>query len=128
MLVQNLPADAPDLFVTLNPAAPPAPERVLRRLTLSHPLVSQASTRAQQRLPEVQVSVLRRWTLLRHFSQPRCPRNAGWPRNFRCTNFESLATCPSANSTHETSERAQRNLQAMPTATAAFSQQAQQLN
>ena len=54
--MQRLPADAPDLFVTLNPAAPPAPGTVLRRLTLSHPLVSQASSRAQQRLPDVQVS------------------------------------------------------------------------
>ena len=54
--VQSLPAGAPDIFVTLNPATPPAPEQVLRRLTLSHPLVSQASTRAQQCLPEVQVS------------------------------------------------------------------------
>ena len=57
--MQSLPADAPDLFVTLNPATPPAPDKVLRRLTLGHPLVSQASTRAQQRLPEVQVRISR---------------------------------------------------------------------
>ena len=63
------------MFVTLNPATPPALERVLRRLTLSHPLISQASTRAQQRLPEVQVSGPLSDYLVRHTKPAHQPRN-----------------------------------------------------
>lgn len=53
--LQNLPADAPPLFVTLNPTKHPAKDKVLRRLNLAHPQVSAESTAAQLRLPSVQV-------------------------------------------------------------------------
>jgi cyclopropane-fatty-acyl-phospholipid synthase len=52
--LQNLPADAPDLFVTLNPIHAPNPDTVYRRLSLAHPVFSKASTAAQQRLPSIQ--------------------------------------------------------------------------
>ena len=52
--LQNLPADAPDLFVTLNPIHEPTPSSVIRRLSLDHPVFSQASVAAQHRLPEIQ--------------------------------------------------------------------------
>ena len=49
--LQSLPATAPDLFVTLNPPTPPAPDTVYRHLTLSHPMFSFASDTAQAALP-----------------------------------------------------------------------------
>ncbi|KAL4856846.1 Tuberculostearic acid methyltransferase UfaA1 [Chlorella vulgaris] len=52
--LQPLPADAPHLFVTLNPIHPPAADKVFRRLTLAHPVFSFASDQAQRRLPAVQ--------------------------------------------------------------------------
>lgn len=80
---QRLPTDAPDLFVTLNPAVPPARDKVLRRLTLSHPLVSQASTRAQQRLPEVQVKL--------HDSLAQPPLSA-YDRPYSCPHLSCVLT------------------------------------
>lgn len=52
---QRLPADAPDTFVTLNPVQPPAESKVIRRLSLSHPVYSAESYAAQQQLASVQV-------------------------------------------------------------------------
>jgi cyclopropane fatty-acyl-phospholipid synthase-like methyltransferase/predicted NAD/FAD-binding protein len=52
--LQDLPPAAPDLFVTLNPPSPPAPDKVLRRLTLAHPVFGEASVAAQAALPGVQ--------------------------------------------------------------------------
>jgi predicted NAD/FAD-binding protein/cyclopropane fatty-acyl-phospholipid synthase-like methyltransferase len=52
--LQRLGESAPDLFCTLNPIHPPKPESVVRRLTLSHPIFSMASARAQERLPSLQ--------------------------------------------------------------------------
>ncbi|KAK9804082.1 hypothetical protein WJX73_004574 [Symbiochloris irregularis] len=52
--LQRLPADAPDTFVTLNPVQPPAEGKVIRRLSLSHPVYSAESYTAQQRLASVQ--------------------------------------------------------------------------
>lgn len=49
-LLQNLPADAPDVFVTLNPITPPCATKVLTKLTLDHPLLNMAAIAAQQRL------------------------------------------------------------------------------
>lgn len=54
--LQRLPADAPDLFVTLNPTTPPAEGTVHRKLTLAHPEFSFASWEAQRRIPELQGS------------------------------------------------------------------------
>jgi len=53
-LLQNLPAEAPDMFVTLNPIHEPRPETVLRRLSLDHPVFSEASVAAQEALPSLQ--------------------------------------------------------------------------
>lgn len=36
--LQELPPGAPDMFVTLNPPRPPAEDKVIRALTLSHPV------------------------------------------------------------------------------------------
>ncbi|KAG2447750.1 hypothetical protein HYH02_007208 [Chlamydomonas schloesseri] len=52
--LQELPPGAPNLFVTLNPITPPAPETVIRRLTLAHPVFSGASVAAQAQLPQLQ--------------------------------------------------------------------------
>ncbi|KAK9818144.1 hypothetical protein WJX72_007777 [[Myrmecia] bisecta] len=52
--LQRLPAGAPPTFVTLNPARPPAPDKVLRRLALAHPVFSFASYKAQADLAAVQ--------------------------------------------------------------------------
>lgn len=53
--LQSLPADAPDLFVTLNPPQPPKEGTVARALTLAHPVFSFDSWQAQQRIEGVQV-------------------------------------------------------------------------
>ncbi|KAG2492394.1 hypothetical protein HYH03_009340 [Edaphochlamys debaryana] len=52
--LQELPPGAPNLFVTLNALHPPAPEHVIRRLSLAHPVFSRASYEAQARLPSLQ--------------------------------------------------------------------------
>lgn len=52
--LQRLPADAPDLFVTLNPLHPPAADKVFRRLKLSHPVFSFSTPAAQQQLAKLQ--------------------------------------------------------------------------
>ncbi|KXZ44875.1 hypothetical protein GPECTOR_61g828 [Gonium pectorale] len=52
--LQELPQGAPNLFVTLNPPQPPAPEHVIRRLSLAHPVFSGASVAAQAQLPQLQ--------------------------------------------------------------------------
>lgn len=36
--LQHLPPGAPDMFVTLNPPAPPAADKVIRKLHLEHPV------------------------------------------------------------------------------------------
>lgn len=53
--LQTFPAGAPNLFVTLNPTHPPAPETVHRQLVLAHPVFSAASVAAQERVPSIQV-------------------------------------------------------------------------
>lgn len=53
-LLQNLPPEAPDMFVTLNPIHEPAPETVIRRMSLDHPVFSEGSVAAQHRLPSIQ--------------------------------------------------------------------------
>ncbi|GFR51020.1 hypothetical protein Agub_g13347 [Astrephomene gubernaculifera] len=52
--LQEQPPGAPNLFVTLNPLHPPAPEHVIRRLPLAHPVFSAASEAAQGKLPSLQ--------------------------------------------------------------------------
>ncbi|KAK9821949.1 hypothetical protein WJX81_001503 [Elliptochloris bilobata] len=52
--LQDLPAGAPDTFVTLNPPTPPATELTIRRLTLSHPVFGPGACEAQQALPSIQ--------------------------------------------------------------------------
>lgn len=52
--LQTLPKEAPDLFVTLNPIHPPASDKMLRRLTLGHPVFGEASVAAQSKLNSVQ--------------------------------------------------------------------------
>ncbi|GIL82213.1 hypothetical protein Vretimale_7189 [Volvox reticuliferus] len=52
--LQEFPAGAPNLFVTLNPPKPPAAECVIRRLSLAHPVFSGASVAAQALLPSIQ--------------------------------------------------------------------------
>jgi hypothetical protein len=52
--LQRMPADAPDLFVTLNPPVPPQPQHIIRRLSLAHPLFGAESWQAQRRIPEIQ--------------------------------------------------------------------------
>ena len=51
--LQRLPEGAGDLFVTLNPHVPPKQESIVRRLSLSHPVFSDASRDAQEKLPAV---------------------------------------------------------------------------
>ena len=53
VLVQRLPEGAGDLFVTLNPPNPPAKDKTIRRLSLAHPVFSDSSRAAQERLPSV---------------------------------------------------------------------------
>jgi hypothetical protein len=36
--LQHLPPEAPQMFVTLNPPQPPAPDKTIRRLALEHPV------------------------------------------------------------------------------------------
>ena len=55
--LQDLPTDAPDIFVTLNPVTRPDPACVTRRLSLAHPAYSSAACQAQSRVPEIQVRV-----------------------------------------------------------------------
>jgi predicted NAD/FAD-binding protein len=43
--LQNLPAHAPDMFVTLNPIKPPAADKVIRKLKLAHPVYRWAGPR-----------------------------------------------------------------------------------
>lgn len=59
--LQRLPAHAPDTFVTLNPLHPPAAEKTIRRLQMSHPQFSFESQQAQQRLEAVQVRPALPW-------------------------------------------------------------------
>jgi cyclopropane-fatty-acyl-phospholipid synthase len=54
--LQSLPADAPDLFVTLNPLHKPREDSIIRRLSLAHPQFSFAAWRAQERIPDMQSS------------------------------------------------------------------------
>jgi hypothetical protein len=54
--LQQLPADAPNLFVTLNPPTPPKPSKVFRKLKLSHPEFSFQSWHAQDRILDIQSS------------------------------------------------------------------------
>ncbi|KAJ9507276.1 hypothetical protein QJQ45_006251 [Haematococcus lacustris] len=42
--LQHLPAEAPDMFVTLNPPHPPAADKVIRRLSLAHPVFRRVET------------------------------------------------------------------------------------
>ena len=53
--LQRVPADAPETFVTLNPACPPAQEKTALHAQLAHPVFSFASLHAQEQLPRVQV-------------------------------------------------------------------------
>ncbi len=53
-LLQHLPPGSPDLFVTLNPPAPPAADKTCRHLKLAHPVFSFASWQAQSRVSELQ--------------------------------------------------------------------------
>jgi predicted NAD/FAD-binding protein len=46
--LQTLPPKAPDLFVKLNPPKPPRTDSILNEMTLSHPIFSMASWKAQQ--------------------------------------------------------------------------------
>lgn len=48
--LQPLATTAGDVFVTLNPAQPPAPETVIRREVFAHPLFDAAALRAQRDL------------------------------------------------------------------------------
>ena len=41
-LLQNLPDDAPQVFVTLNPPSPPAAAKTMKKLNLAHPLLNMA--------------------------------------------------------------------------------------
>jgi predicted NAD/FAD-binding protein len=51
--LQRLPAGT-DYIVTLNPPRPPQADRVLYTTTYRHPQYTQATVRAQQRLPQIQ--------------------------------------------------------------------------
>lgn len=51
--LQGFLPTAPDLFVTLNPARPPAPAQVLRTITYAHPVFDLAAIRARARLGEI---------------------------------------------------------------------------
>lgn len=50
--LQTLPPGSPDIFVTLNPTTQPSPDKVYRRLPLSHPVFTEASVAARQRVCE----------------------------------------------------------------------------
>ena len=52
-LLQDLPRETP-LFVTLNPASPPDPAKVIRVESYDHPLFDAAALRAQKRLWSIQ--------------------------------------------------------------------------
>jgi predicted NAD/FAD-binding protein len=52
-LLQDLPRESP-LFVTLNPARPPDPSKVIRREVYEHPLFDAAAMRAQKALWSIQ--------------------------------------------------------------------------
>ena len=54
--LQRLPAEAPPIFVTLNPPRPPAPDKTIRQLQMAHPVSSCAAYDAQQKLHTVQVT------------------------------------------------------------------------
>jgi predicted NAD/FAD-binding protein len=64
-LLQGLKSPEP-LLVSLNPAAPPAPAKVLREEAYEHPLFDQASMAAQKRLWSLQ-GVERTWFCGAHF-------------------------------------------------------------
>ena len=55
-LLQNLPKDAPDVFVTLNPPRPPKAETVEHKVTLAHPLFDAGAIEAQAAIKELQGS------------------------------------------------------------------------
>ena len=59
-LLQNLPEGAPDVFVTLNPRAPPDAAKTLRTLSLAHPLFNQKALEAQVRCLHRRRTCLRR--------------------------------------------------------------------
>lgn len=52
--LQHLPAEAPEMFATLNPPQPPAANTIIRKLQLAHPVYSYESYAAQARLPAIQ--------------------------------------------------------------------------
>lgn len=51
--LQTLPPGSPDIFVTLNPTTQPSPDKVFRRLSLSHPIFTESSVAARQRVCEM---------------------------------------------------------------------------
>jgi predicted NAD/FAD-binding protein/cyclopropane fatty-acyl-phospholipid synthase-like methyltransferase len=55
-LLQNLPKDAPDVFVTLNPPRPPKEGTVEHKVTLAHPLFDANAIEAQSKIKEMQGS------------------------------------------------------------------------
>mmetsp|Transcript_1925 Transcript_1925/g.7990 ORF Transcript_1925/g.7990 Transcript_1925/m.7990 type:complete len:1321 (-) Transcript_1925:972-4934(-) len=55
-LLQNLPKDAPDVFVTLNPPRPPKEGTVEHKVTLAHPLFDAGAIEAQTLIKEMQGS------------------------------------------------------------------------
>jgi predicted NAD/FAD-binding protein/cyclopropane fatty-acyl-phospholipid synthase-like methyltransferase len=55
-LLQNLPKDAPDVFVTLNPPRPPKEGTVEHKVTLAHPLFDAGAIEAQSKIKEMQGS------------------------------------------------------------------------
>mmetsp|Transcript_519 Transcript_519/g.1567 ORF Transcript_519/g.1567 Transcript_519/m.1567 type:complete len:846 (+) Transcript_519:245-2782(+) len=52
--LQHLPDSAPQMFCTLNPLHPPAEKKVIRRLSLAHPVYSFDAVQAQKRVAELQ--------------------------------------------------------------------------
>ena len=53
-LLQNLPRDAPDVFVTLNPPRPPREGTVEHKVTLAHPLFDAGAIEAQAAIKSMQ--------------------------------------------------------------------------
>ena len=53
-LLQNLPKDAPDVFVTLNPPRPPREGTVEHKVTLAHPLFDAGAIEAQAAIKKLQ--------------------------------------------------------------------------
>lgn len=51
--LQSFPEGTPDLFVTLNPASPPDAAKTVRRLSLAHPVFTEAAPGAQAALARV---------------------------------------------------------------------------